>query len=92
MSKYIHSFNVSFPISFHSNHREFDDAFEEWADSFPTEAHLRSALLDYQDDLKTLFSSVEWWATWSTTPTKENEPQSSDSYPDRKGDLFSDEE
>lgn len=63
MTTYTHSFNVSFPISFNSTFRDFDEAFDDWAESFTSDEDLRKALLDCQDDLGALCSSVDWWGT-----------------------------
>jgi hypothetical protein len=73
MTKYKHSFYVTFPISFESGEREFDDAFDEWANTFKGEEKFREALLNCEDDVKTICSSVDWWATRTITPDETSE-------------------
>ena len=61
--KYTHYFDVRIAQQFDSDNPDFDEAFDEWVESFRDSLALRQALLDTDESTKTMCQGIEWSET-----------------------------
>jgi len=58
--KYTHSFDVRIAQQFDSDIEDFDDAFDEWAESFKDSLSFRQALLATDESTKSICQGIIW--------------------------------
>ena len=60
MPRYQHSFDTRICTCFESDIADFEEAFDDWIDSFADSAAKRAALLNSDESTKTLIQGVVW--------------------------------
>lgn len=64
--KFTHYFDIRLANSFESEEEDFDDAFDEWVETFSSPQALRQQLLSSDESIKTIIEGVMWSETEET--------------------------